>query len=142
MSNALGGPNTVHGDLLKLPQTKEMGLLSDSNSYGYQPCPRNDLLPVASTSEDSRSMDQRLESSRRTSATTSLKELVCYFYRTLVCVFQAFIPRYLFLMFLHVSVSWRVSILFFEPNLHLLMDQLVKGKCQRRLFPNLIFFTI
>ncbi|XP_064935051.1 RNA polymerase II C-terminal domain phosphatase-like 1 [Musa acuminata AAA Group] len=75
LSNALGGPNTVHGDLLKLPQTKEMGLLSDSNSYGYQPCPRNDLLPVASTSEDSRSMDQRLESSRRTSATTSLKEL-------------------------------------------------------------------
>ncbi|CAL9146519.1 unnamed protein product [Musa hybrid cultivar] len=75
LSNALGGPNTVHGDLLKLPQTKEMGLLSDSNSYGYQPCPRNDLLPVASTSEDSRSMDQRLESSRKTSATTSLKEL-------------------------------------------------------------------
>ncbi|KAJ8467876.1 hypothetical protein OPV22_030428 [Ensete ventricosum] len=75
LSHAPGGSNTVNGDLLKLPQTKEMGLVSDSNSYGYQPCPRNDLLPVASTSEDSRSMDQRLESSRRTSATTSLKEL-------------------------------------------------------------------
>ncbi|CAL9130461.1 unnamed protein product [Musa acuminata var. zebrina] len=75
LSNALTVPNTVHGDLPKLPQAKENGLLSELNSYGYQPCSRNDLLLVASTSENSHSIDQRLEGSRRTSSITSLKEL-------------------------------------------------------------------
>ena len=78
LSNALTVPNTVHGDLPKLPQAKENGLLSELNSYGYQPCSRNDLLLVASTSENSHSMDQRLEGSRKTSSITSLKELVRY----------------------------------------------------------------
>ncbi|WOL09845.1 RNA polymerase II C-terminal domain phosphatase-like 1 [Canna indica] len=75
MSNSLGGPNSTFGDIPRLSQGKENGLLIDSNPYGFQPSSRNDHLPVASTSEDSRSMDQRLEGSRRTSAVTSLKEL-------------------------------------------------------------------
>ncbi|KAG6534343.1 hypothetical protein ZIOFF_008229 [Zingiber officinale] len=58
LKTSLTGPN-ITGDICVFSENKKHGLVNDSSSFGYQSCPRNDVLPVASTSEDSRTMDQR-----------------------------------------------------------------------------------
>ncbi|KAG1355157.1 RNA polymerase II C-terminal domain phosphatase-like 1 [Cocos nucifera] len=68
--------DTLRGDMLKPSNAKENGFISDSNSFGYPVYARDDLLGVASTSEESRFMDLRLEGSKKSTASVAaLKEL-------------------------------------------------------------------
>ncbi|EHA8589795.1 RNA polymerase II C-terminal domain phosphatase-like 1 [Cocos nucifera] len=77
LSNARSDPNTLRGDMLKPSHMKENGFISDLNSFGYPACARDDVLPVASTSEESRFMDQRLESSNKTATSVAALEELC-----------------------------------------------------------------
>ncbi|XP_077241726.1 C-terminal domain phosphatase-like 1 isoform X2 [Tasmannia lanceolata] len=64
------------GDLNRLSHAKENGFLSDSNSFGYPGFPREEPSPIASASEQSRFLDQRLEGSKTLNHSVSaLKEL-------------------------------------------------------------------
>ncbi|KAG6479199.1 hypothetical protein ZIOFF_062660 [Zingiber officinale] len=69
------GANIAQGDIYKFSESKENGVINDSGSFGFLSCPRNDVVPVESTSEDSRTMDQRSLGTQRPSFVTSLKEL-------------------------------------------------------------------
>ncbi|XP_038978339.1 RNA polymerase II C-terminal domain phosphatase-like 1 isoform X2 [Phoenix dactylifera] len=74
LSNATS--DTLRGDMLKPSNAKENGFISDANSSGYPAYARDDLLAVASTSEESRFMDLRLEGSKKsTTSIAALKEL-------------------------------------------------------------------
>ncbi|XP_072987720.1 RNA polymerase II C-terminal domain phosphatase-like 1 [Typha latifolia] len=64
LSNALSEPN-------KPAYPKENGFISDSYSFGYPARMRDDILPIASASEE----DQRTNSSRTTASVAALKEL-------------------------------------------------------------------
>ncbi|XP_074586877.1 RNA polymerase II C-terminal domain phosphatase-like 1 [Curcuma longa] len=75
LSTSLTGPNIAQGDIYKFSESKENGVINDSGSFGFLSCPRNDVLLVESTSEDSRTMDQRSLGTQRPSSVTSLKEL-------------------------------------------------------------------
>lgn len=77
LSTSVTGPNIAQGDIYKFSESKENGVINDSGSFGFLSCPRNDVLPVESTSEDSRTLDQRSLGTQRPSSVTSLKELVC-----------------------------------------------------------------
>lgn len=55
---------------------KENGFVSNSNSFGFPASTRDDFLPIASTSDESRFMDQRIDGSRKITAVAALKELV------------------------------------------------------------------
>ncbi|XP_058084156.1 RNA polymerase II C-terminal domain phosphatase-like 1 isoform X2 [Magnolia sinica] len=68
--------NAVHGDSNKLSHKNDNGFLRDANSFGYPAFPREDPLPIASTSDQSRFLDQRQEGSLKGMApVSSLKEL-------------------------------------------------------------------
>ncbi|XXG85622.1 hypothetical protein AAC387_Pa11g0668 [Persea americana] len=54
-------PSAVHGDLNKLSHPSENGSLRDSNSFGYQAFSKEEPFPIASTSQQSRFLDTRLE---------------------------------------------------------------------------------
>nr|XP_029119740.1 RNA polymerase II C-terminal domain phosphatase-like 1 isoform X2 [Elaeis guineensis] len=74
LSNATS--DTLRGDMLKPSNAKENGFISDPNSFGYPAYVRDDLLGVASTSEESRFLDLRLEGSKKSTASVAaLKEL-------------------------------------------------------------------
>ncbi|KAJ0968946.1 hypothetical protein J5N97_021823 [Dioscorea zingiberensis] len=76
LSNGLLDPASVHGDLNKFPYSKEKGFLNDSNSFGNPAFARDEPPPVASTSEDSRFLDHKLEESKKlTPSVAALKEL-------------------------------------------------------------------
>ncbi|XP_038982808.1 RNA polymerase II C-terminal domain phosphatase-like 1 isoform X2 [Phoenix dactylifera] len=77
LSNARSDPSTLHGDMLKPFHIKENGFTSDLNSFGYPACARDDVLPVASTSEESRLMDQRLEGPNKTAAAVAALKDLC-----------------------------------------------------------------
>ncbi|XP_073101362.1 RNA polymerase II C-terminal domain phosphatase-like 1 isoform X2 [Elaeis guineensis] len=77
LSNARSDSNTLHGDMHKPSHIKENGFISDLNSFGYPACARDDVLPVASTSEESRFMDQRLEGSNKTATSVAVLKELC-----------------------------------------------------------------
>nr|CAD1844371.1 unnamed protein product [Ananas comosus var. bracteatus] len=61
LSNTTSDPNMP-------AHVKENGLVSNSNSFGFPASTRDDFLPIASTSDESRFMDQRIDGSRKITA--------------------------------------------------------------------------
>ncbi|XP_020084692.1 RNA polymerase II C-terminal domain phosphatase-like 1 isoform X3 [Ananas comosus] len=68
LSNTTSDPNMP-------AHVKENGFVSNSNSFGFPASTRDDFLPIASTSDESRFMDQRIDGSRKITAVAALKEL-------------------------------------------------------------------
>ncbi|KAL5996410.1 hypothetical protein ACLOJK_026488 [Asimina triloba] len=64
--------SAAHGDLFKLTHKNENGFIRDANSFGYPAYPKEDPLPVASTSDQARFQEGSVKS---TGPVTSLKEL-------------------------------------------------------------------
>lgn len=69
----------------------ENGFVCDSNSFGYPPYPKEESLPIPSTSEQSRFLDQRLEGSKKSLAPVSALKEICLI-EGLNLVFQAQTP--------------------------------------------------
>lgn len=85
LSNVLLDPTSVHGDLNKIPYSKEKSFLNDSNPFVNPAFARDDLPLAASNSEESRFLDQKLEESKKLMASVvALKDLVCCCNRILV----------------------------------------------------------
>lgn len=67
----------IHGDASKFSNVNNNGFMGNMNSFGTQPFPKEDSLSSSTSSEPSRPLDPRLESSKKTvSSVSALKELV------------------------------------------------------------------
>jgi RNA polymerase II C-terminal domain phosphatase-like 1/2 len=70
----------LFSDPNKMADVNENGFGSNPNLFGYSENMRNDILPVASTSEESRFMKMGENNSRKTGGSVAaLKELVSTF---------------------------------------------------------------
>lgn len=69
----------MHGDLNKLSHPSENGSLRDSNSFGYQAFSKEEPFPIASTSQQSRFLDTRLEGPKiSVTPVSALRDIVRY----------------------------------------------------------------
>lgn len=88
----------MHGDLNKLSHANENGSIRDSNSFGYQAFSKEEPFPIASTSQQSRFLDQRLDGPKRSFTLSTLRDIVRYLEFQLWFIY--FNYQLLFLLFL------------------------------------------
>ncbi|XP_050214577.1 RNA polymerase II C-terminal domain phosphatase-like 1 [Mercurialis annua] len=75
MSRAKPENGAVHGDASRYSSANENGYLSNVNSFGSQPLPKDESLSYSAPSEPSRLLDPRLEASRKSmNSINALKE--------------------------------------------------------------------
>uniref|UniRef100_A0A5B6ZK95 protein-serine/threonine phosphatase n=1 Tax=Davidia involucrata TaxID=16924 RepID=A0A5B6ZK95_DAVIN len=68
--------SSVHGDGSRFPNVSDNGYISDPNSFGYQPLPKEESISFSTASEPPRFLDTRLEGSKKSVGSVSaLKEL-------------------------------------------------------------------
>ncbi|KAJ6769805.1 RNA polymerase II CTD PHOSPHATASE [Salix purpurea] len=75
MSRAKPDSGAMHGDSSRYPSADDNGFLGDTNPFGNQSLPKDELVAYPAASEPSRLLDPRLEGSKKSSGSvTALKE--------------------------------------------------------------------